>query len=176
MQIAEWGHNDWSFVYPESATDDFAIWLESVAQADLGDNIAVMRDTRPLVNRLEIARRVWAAAGLDVPDDDVEALINLALSAVRHPRLLCKQMANRSTIAFRLQRRSMSVRLQTPETRQRWPSYRVAASRFAGIDRIDAGVTAYPRRLRGADNVAEYRLVAGSGRVISLARTSWDVY
>ncbi|MCO5193274.1 MAG: hypothetical protein M9941_00160 [Anaerolineae bacterium] len=76
MQIAEWGHNDWSFVYPESATDDFAIWLESVAQADLGDNIAVMRDTRPLVNRLEIARRVWAAAGLDVPDDDVEALIN----------------------------------------------------------------------------------------------------
>lgn len=76
MQIAEWGHNDWSFVYPETASDDFNIWLESVAQADLGDNIAVMRDTRPLVNRLEIARRVWAAAGLDVPDGDVEALIN----------------------------------------------------------------------------------------------------
>jgi ABC-type nitrate/sulfonate/bicarbonate transport system substrate-binding protein len=76
MQIADWGHNDWSFVYPESASEDFNLWLESVAQADLGDNIAVMRDTRPLVNRLEIARRVWAAAGLDVPNDDVEALIN----------------------------------------------------------------------------------------------------
>jgi hypothetical protein len=75
-QIADWGHNDWSFVYPETATDDFNIWLENVAQADLGDNIAVMRDTRPLVNRLEIARRVWAAAGLDVPDDNVEDLIN----------------------------------------------------------------------------------------------------
>ncbi|MFQ5436032.1 MAG: ABC transporter substrate-binding protein, partial [Anaerolineae bacterium] len=61
-QIASWGHNDWSFVYPESATDDFVLWLESVAQADLGDNAFVMRDTRPIINRLEIARRVWAAS------------------------------------------------------------------------------------------------------------------
>jgi hypothetical protein len=75
QQIAEWGHNDWSFVYPETASDDLFAWLESVAQADLGDNSAVMRDPRPLVNRLEIARRVWAAAGLDVPDDDPEELI-----------------------------------------------------------------------------------------------------
>lgn len=75
-QIAAWGHNDWSFVYPDTASEDLLLWLENVAQADLGDNIAVMRDTRPLVDRLEIARRVWAAAGLDVPDDDVEALIN----------------------------------------------------------------------------------------------------
>jgi ABC-type nitrate/sulfonate/bicarbonate transport system substrate-binding protein len=75
-QIAEWGHNDWSFVYPETASDDFTLWLESVAQADLGDNAAVMRDTRPIVNRLEIARRVWAAAGLEVPDDDVNDLVD----------------------------------------------------------------------------------------------------
>jgi ABC-type nitrate/sulfonate/bicarbonate transport system substrate-binding protein len=75
-QIADWGHNDWSFVYPESASEDLILWLESVAQADLGDNAFVMRDLRPLTNRLEIARRTWAAAGLEVPDDDVADLVN----------------------------------------------------------------------------------------------------
>ena len=75
-QIAEWGHNDWSFIYPETATDDLGIWLESVAQADLGDNAFVMRDTRPLISRLEIARRVWAASDLSVPADDVNDLVN----------------------------------------------------------------------------------------------------
>jgi hypothetical protein len=76
QQIATWGHNDWSFIYPETASDDLGIWLESVAQADLGDNAFVMRDTRPLINRLEIARRVWAASDLNVPADDVNDLIN----------------------------------------------------------------------------------------------------
>lgn len=75
-QIADWGHNDWSFIYPETAVDDFQIWLESVAQADLGDNAFVMRDTRPLISRLEIARRVWAASDLSVPNDDVNDLVN----------------------------------------------------------------------------------------------------
>ena len=73
--IAAWGHNDWSFVYPDTASEDLRLWLESVAQATLSNNAAVMRDTRPLVNRLQIARRVWAAAGLEVPDDDVSELI-----------------------------------------------------------------------------------------------------
>ena len=76
QQIADWGHNDWTFVYPETAAEDLTLWLENVAQADLGDNAAVMRDTRPILNRLEIARRVWAAAGLEVPDDDVESLVD----------------------------------------------------------------------------------------------------
>jgi len=75
-QIAEWGHNDWSFVYPESAAEDLTLWLESVAQADLGDNAFVMRDTTPIVKRLEIARRVWAASGAEVPDDSVAELVN----------------------------------------------------------------------------------------------------
>lgn len=75
-QIAAWGHNDWSFVYTETATDDFAIWLESVAQADLGDNAFVMRDTRPIIDRLSIARRVWAASDVGVPADDVTELVN----------------------------------------------------------------------------------------------------
>jgi ABC-type amino acid transport substrate-binding protein len=75
-QIAAWGNNDWSFVYPETASDDLRAWLESVAQADLGDNAFVMRDTRPIINRLEIARRVWAASDVTVPNDSVEELIN----------------------------------------------------------------------------------------------------
>ncbi|MCA9959093.1 MAG: ABC transporter substrate-binding protein [Chloroflexota bacterium] len=75
-QIAAWGNNDWSFVYAESASDDFHVWLESVAQADLGDNAYVMRDTRPIVSRLQIARRVWAASDANPADDNVEDLVN----------------------------------------------------------------------------------------------------
>ncbi len=75
-QIAAWGHNDWSFVYPESAGDDLRLWLESVAQADLNDNAYVMRDPRPVINRLNIARRVWAASDVPVPNDNVEDLVN----------------------------------------------------------------------------------------------------
>ncbi|RLC65980.1 MAG: hypothetical protein DRI48_05765 [Chloroflexi bacterium] len=75
-QIAAWGHNDWTYVYPESASDDLVLWLEHVAQADLGDNAYVMRDPRPLIDRLEIARRVWAAAGMEVADDDVNELVD----------------------------------------------------------------------------------------------------
>lgn len=75
-QVAKWGHNDWSYVYPDSATDDLTLWLENVAQADLGDNAFVMRDTTPIVDRLNIARRVWIASGADVPSDDVADLIN----------------------------------------------------------------------------------------------------
>jgi ABC-type amino acid transport substrate-binding protein len=75
-QIAAWGHNDWSLVYPESAESDLTDWLESVAQADLGNNAAVMRDVRPIVDRLNIARRVWAASGISVPQDDPQTLVN----------------------------------------------------------------------------------------------------
>lgn len=74
--IAAWGHNDWSYVYPESSSDDLTLWLESVAQADLGDNAFVMRDPNLIINQLQTARRVWAAAGLSVPEDEVNSLIN----------------------------------------------------------------------------------------------------
>ena len=80
-QISSWGHNDWSFVYDESASEDLQLWLENVAQADLGDNAFVMRDPTPIITRLETARRVWAAAGLVVPEDDVNDLINTGFVA-----------------------------------------------------------------------------------------------
>jgi hypothetical protein len=76
QQIADWGHNDWSFVYPESATEDFTLWLESVAQADLGDNAFVMRDTRPIISRLDTARQVWNASDVDAATDDLASLVN----------------------------------------------------------------------------------------------------
>lgn len=74
-QIAAWGHNDWSFVYPDSAREDLELWLENVAQADLSDNTAVMRDLAPLTNRIQIAQRVWAASGLEVVDGEVDDLV-----------------------------------------------------------------------------------------------------
>ncbi len=87
--IASWGNNDWSFVYPESAADDLTEWLESIAQASLGDNAFVMRDLRPIINRLEIARRVWAASDISVPSDNVEDLVDpsFVLRAADQPQL-----------------------------------------------------------------------------------------
>jgi ABC-type nitrate/sulfonate/bicarbonate transport system substrate-binding protein len=79
--IAAWGNNDWSFVYPETAAEDLRLWLESVAQADLSDNIFVMRDPSVIISQLETARRVWAAAGLTVPEDDVNLLVNTGFVA-----------------------------------------------------------------------------------------------
>jgi ABC-type nitrate/sulfonate/bicarbonate transport system substrate-binding protein len=76
QDIAAWGHNDWTFVYPESAGEDMALWLESIAQADLSDNSYVMREPTAIIRQLETARRVWAAAGLTVPEDDVSELVN----------------------------------------------------------------------------------------------------
>lgn len=75
-QIAAWGHNDWSFVYADTAGDDLRAWLGSVAQADLGDNAFVMRDPTPILDRLEISRRVWAASGATVPGDNAADLVN----------------------------------------------------------------------------------------------------
>ena len=89
QQIADWGHNDWSFVYPETAAEDLELWLESVAQADLGDNAFVMRDTRPIVSRLKTARQVWNASDVDAAVDDEADLVNTSfvLRAADQPSL-----------------------------------------------------------------------------------------
>ncbi|MFZ0545137.1 MAG: ABC transporter substrate-binding protein [Candidatus Promineifilaceae bacterium] len=89
QQIADWGHNDWSFMSTITATESLELWLESVAQADLGDNAFVMRDTRPIISRLEIARRVWAASDVTVASDDVNDLVNpsFVLLAAEKPAL-----------------------------------------------------------------------------------------
>ena len=75
-EIAAWGNNDWSFIYPETAADDLADWLENVAQADLGDNAFVMRDPTPIINRIRIAQGVWGAAGLEVASGDAADMVD----------------------------------------------------------------------------------------------------
>ncbi len=75
-QIAKWGHNDWSGISVATASQDLKTALQSVAQADLGDNAYVMNNTAPLINRLATARRVWAASGETVPNDNVADLVN----------------------------------------------------------------------------------------------------
>lgn len=89
QQIAAWGHNDWSFMSTITPTESLELWLESVAQADLGDNAFVMRDTRPIISRLEIARRVWAASDVSVSDAEIESLVNpsFVLLAAEKPAL-----------------------------------------------------------------------------------------
>jgi NitT/TauT family transport system substrate-binding protein len=74
--IARWGHNDWTYVYPDSASEDLVLWLEGVAQADLGDNAYVMRDPRPIIQRLEISRRVWAASGLELAEGEASTMVD----------------------------------------------------------------------------------------------------
>jgi hypothetical protein len=80
QQIAAWGHNDWSFVYPETAGADLQVWLANVAQADLEDNAIAMQDPRPIVDRLNIARSVWAASGAVLPQDVTSGLVNPAFA------------------------------------------------------------------------------------------------
>ena len=75
-QIAQWGHNDWTAINTTTAGQDLKNSIKSVAQADLGANAFVMRDPAPIVNRLSIARRVWAASGSQVPNDNVADLVN----------------------------------------------------------------------------------------------------
>jgi ABC-type amino acid transport substrate-binding protein len=75
-QIAKWGHNDWTTIKADTAGQDLKGALKSLAQADLGANAFVMRDPSPIINRLNIARRVWAASGATVPSDNVADLVN----------------------------------------------------------------------------------------------------
>lgn len=76
QQIASWGNNDWTFVYQDSAGDDLEAWLANVAQATLEDNVSAMNSTDAIVDRLNLAQRIWASAGLDVHTDTPEDLID----------------------------------------------------------------------------------------------------
>ena len=94
--IAAWGHNDWSFVYAETASSDLRAWLESVAQADLGDNAFVMRPRR--------FTTVWRLPGASgrFPFPACKFLITTcktswirALWSGRRSKQVCRPMANR---------------------------------------------------------------------------------
>jgi ABC-type nitrate/sulfonate/bicarbonate transport system substrate-binding protein len=62
-QIADWGYNDWSAINATTSQTDLGQALDHIAQAGLAQNAAVMNDTTALIERLDTAQRVWAAAG-----------------------------------------------------------------------------------------------------------------
>lgn len=52
--------NDWTFVYPDTATDDLKLWLGTIAQAGLSVNSLIMRElTGPMSEQLQTMRQIW---------------------------------------------------------------------------------------------------------------------
>ncbi len=84
--IVKWGYNDWTTI---RTAQDLKDQLKNIAQADLGANAVVMRDPTPLLNRMTIARRVWATAGTQASPDRVEDLIDprFVLAAAQNSKL-----------------------------------------------------------------------------------------
>ena len=84
--VVKWGNNAWSEVRQPG---DFRAQLQQIAQADLSDNAFVMRDTTPLVNRLNISRRIWASAGIQSITTRAEDLIDprFVAAAAQNSRL-----------------------------------------------------------------------------------------
>ena len=74
-QIAAWGGNDWSAISQENAANDFRDQLKLIAQADLADNVAVMNNLAPVINQLNVSRKVWGEVTA-VPTDSVAALVD----------------------------------------------------------------------------------------------------
>ena len=75
-QIAQWGHNDYLGVKPETAADDLRTLLGGVAQANLADNVRAFSNVSSIVQRLLQTRQLWALNGHAVPGGDVTAIIN----------------------------------------------------------------------------------------------------
>ncbi|HVO43812.1 MAG TPA: ABC transporter substrate-binding protein [Aggregatilineales bacterium] len=65
-QLASWGHNDWSGISQASAEKDWRDQLSRIAQAGLAQNVAVMKDTQPVIDRLTTAQVVWGADNVPV--------------------------------------------------------------------------------------------------------------
>ncbi len=169
QQIAEWGHNDWSFVYPESATDDFTVWLESVAQADLGDNAFVMRDTRPLISRLEIARRVWAASDRSVPADDINDLVNpgFVLRSADQASLQANGDPVNDTFSLSTQLDLTGLATGDAATLAVLPCRTFTF--LPESTELNIGVAADLGQLRGADALAERGTIPKGARIVGMA-------
>jgi ABC-type nitrate/sulfonate/bicarbonate transport system substrate-binding protein len=72
-EIVKWGNPDWTEVRSPA---DLRNQMKQIAQADITANAFVMRDPSSLVNRINISRRVWAAAGVAGSPDKPEDLID----------------------------------------------------------------------------------------------------
>lgn len=88
--IAAWGHNEWSLVPVENAASVYVSSFAKLAQADLRDNLNIMRNTVPIIDRLVISRQLWQDAGRAVVPDPAEALVDprFVLALLNSPELL----------------------------------------------------------------------------------------
>ena len=86
--IASWGHNDWLSISKENAGADLRAQLQTIAQADLQDNLRLMTNLAPVYNQIEVARQVWADAGPLAPLDP-QTIVDprFVLAAAARPEL-----------------------------------------------------------------------------------------
>jgi ABC-type nitrate/sulfonate/bicarbonate transport system substrate-binding protein/outer membrane protein OmpA-like peptidoglycan-associated protein len=86
--VAAWGHNDWSGVSTDKASDDLKGALGLVAQASLDANRIAMQDLGIIQERIDQARRVWAAAGQSpTPGSGAAIEPKFVLAAAAKPEL-----------------------------------------------------------------------------------------
>lgn len=74
--IARWGHLAWLGLPAENVSASFRNGFTHVAQASFHDNINVMQDVAPIVDRLTISARLWREAGFKTVDDAPDTLID----------------------------------------------------------------------------------------------------
>ena len=175
-QVAAWGHNDWSFVYPESAVDDLTAWLGTIAQADLGNNVTVMRSPDALIQRLEIARRVWAASGVTVPQDDVSSLVDPRFVLEAGARAELQSNANPINDTFSPGSAARSFSGCAGSRGNAGRSALPPLHFFARIRRTHARITQHPGRLRDPDYEQQRGdFPAGQG-IVGVARPSGKLH
>ena len=88
--IIGWGHPDWTFV---ENPGDLKAGLETLAQATLGANQIAFQQPQLLVSRLGEAQGVWARAGQQPPQTDLNQLVDgrFALGSARGSQLFSTQ-------------------------------------------------------------------------------------
>ena len=65
--IANWGNNDYTGISKNNAADDFRGQLATIAQADLAQNVRLMKLPNAIYDRLTDMRQLWRKSGVDTP-------------------------------------------------------------------------------------------------------------
>jgi hypothetical protein len=81
-QIAAWTFqgqpsNDWTFIYPGSEESDMHIWLDTIAQAGLVENMVAMQNIGYFKLQVTAARDAWSKADMivDIVPYDLDTLV-----------------------------------------------------------------------------------------------------
>lgn len=82
-QIAAWTYqgqptNDWTYVYPGSEESDMHLWVDTIAQAGLVENIVTMQNLGYFKLQMVGKRDAWSRAGMivNIAPFDVETIVN----------------------------------------------------------------------------------------------------